>query len=77
MFELSFHSLRHAFVSALANAGVSPDMRQALAGHSTAAMSENYTHRGLDPLRAAIALLPPVTGSGIGLPGGAAAGEHG
>jgi integrase len=77
VYELSFHSLRHAFVSALANAGVSPDMRQALAGHSTAAMSENYTHRGLDPLRAAIALLPPVTGIGTGSPGTAAAGERG
>jgi site-specific recombinase XerD len=32
--SLSFHSLRHSFVSALANAGVAPDLRQKLAGHS-------------------------------------------
>lgn len=55
---LSFHCLRHAFVSALANAGVAMDLRQALAGHSSAAMSEVYTHRDLAPLRAAVNTLP-------------------
>jgi hypothetical protein len=32
--SLSFHSLRHSFVSALANAGVASDLRQKLAGHT-------------------------------------------
>lgn len=55
---LSFHSLRHSFNSALANAGVSTELRQALAGHSSAAMNENYTHRELSLLRSAVDLLP-------------------
>jgi integrase len=55
---LSFHSLRHSFNSALANAGVSTEIRQALAGHSSAAMNENYTHREVSLLRAAVDLLP-------------------
>ncbi len=57
---LSFHSLRHAFVSALANAGISIETRQALAGHASAAMNLAYTHRELDPLRAAVSVLPSV-----------------
>lgn len=57
---LSFHSLRHAFVSCLANAGVGVEMRQVLAGHASAAMNLVYTHRELDPLRAAVSVLPSV-----------------
>lgn len=55
---LSFHSLRHSFVSRLANAGVSVELRQELAGHASAEMNLSYTHRELAPLRAAIELLP-------------------
>jgi len=58
--SLSFHSLRHSFNSALANAGVDQEIRQALTGHASAAMNEIYTHRQLEPLRAAIAGLPAV-----------------
>lgn len=58
---LSFHSLRHAFVSALANAGISIEMRQALAGHASARMNLAYTHLELDPLRAAVSVLPSVS----------------
>jgi integrase len=58
--SLSFHSLRHSFNSALANAGVDQEIRQKLTGHASAAMNEVYTHRELEPLRAAIAALPPV-----------------
>ena len=32
--RLSFHSLRHSFTSALANAGVSAEVRQKLTGHA-------------------------------------------
>jgi len=56
--RLSFHSLRHTMVSTLANAGVAPDLRQALAGHSSELMSERYTHRGLKLLQAAVEKLP-------------------
>lgn len=61
---LSYHSLRHSFNSALANAGVASDLRQALAGHSSAAMNENYTHREVSLLRAAVNLLPGLPKAG-------------
>jgi integrase len=58
--SLSFHSLRHSFNSALANAGVPQEIRQKLTGHASAAMNEIYTHRDLDPLRKAVGLLPKI-----------------
>ncbi len=58
--SLTFHSLRHSFNSALANADVAQEIRQKLTGHSTAQMNEIYTHRELEPLRAAIAKLPSI-----------------
>lgn len=51
----SFHSLRHGFISAMANAGIAPELRQKLSGHSTADIHRKYTHLELDPLRQAIA----------------------
>jgi len=56
--SLSFHSLRHSFNSALANADVAQEIRQKLTGHASAQMNEVYTHRELEPLRKAIAKLP-------------------
>jgi integrase len=56
--SLSFHSLRHSFNSALANADVPQEIRQKLTGHASAAMNEVYTHRELEPLEKAIAKLP-------------------
>jgi|SRR5581483_1441970 len=56
----SFHSLRHSFNSALANAGIAREMRQVLTGHASERMNEIYTHRELEPLRTAIAALPNV-----------------
>jgi integrase len=58
--SLSFHSLRHSFNSALANADVAQEIRQKLTGHASAAMNEVYTHRELEPLRQAIAKLPRI-----------------
>jgi integrase len=57
---LSFHSLRHSFNSAMANAGVSQEIRQKLTGHSSAEMNRVYTHHELEPLRAAVATLPAI-----------------
>jgi integrase len=37
--SLSFHSLRHGFVSAMANAGVAQELRQKLTGHASAEMN--------------------------------------
>ena len=58
--SLSFHSLRHSFNSAMANAGVSQEIRMKLTGHSSAEMNKGYTHHELEPLRAAIAVLPGI-----------------
>jgi integrase len=58
--SLSFHSLRHSFNSAMANAGVSQEIRMKLTGHSSAEMNKGYTHHELEPLRAAIAAIPAV-----------------
>jgi integrase len=57
---LSFHSLRHSFNSALANAGIGREVRQVLTGHASERMNELYTHHEIEPLRAAIAALPRV-----------------
>jgi integrase len=58
--SLSFHSLRHSFNSALANADVAQEIRQKLTGHASAQMNEVYTHRELEPLRQAIVKLPRI-----------------
>ena len=58
--SLSFHSLRHSFNSAMANAGVPQEIRQKLTGHSTAEMNKIYTHHELESLRTAISVIPSV-----------------
>ena len=58
--SLSFHSLRHGFVSAMANAGVSTEIRQKLTGHASAEMNAQYTHHELTPVREAIGVIPPI-----------------
>ena len=59
---LSFHCLRHSFISGLANAGIGVEMRQALAGQSSAEVNMIYTHRELAPLREAMKSLPGLNG---------------
>jgi len=54
----TFHALRHSFISALANAGVSLEHRKLLAGHTEEAMTEGYTHTEVETLRAAVDRLP-------------------
>jgi integrase len=60
---LSFHSLRHSFVSILKDTGANEAVAMALAGHETKAVSRNYTHMDEDVLRAAVDRLPDVTAS--------------
>jgi integrase len=57
----TFHALRHSFTSALANAGVAPELRMKLTGHTTEAVHRGYTHHELETLRAAIGKLPEIT----------------
>jgi integrase len=54
----SFHSLRSSFVSAMANAGVAPEIRQKLSGHTTEDAHQRYTKLEMDPLRKAINSIP-------------------
>jgi integrase len=58
--SLSFHSLRHSFNSAMANAGISSEVRQKLTGHSSAQMNAQYTHHELEELRAAVSVIPRI-----------------
>jgi integrase len=60
--QLSFHSLRHSFASALANVSVSPDVRMKLTGHQSIDVHQRYTHVQLEPLKKAIAALPRLNG---------------
>jgi integrase len=54
----SYHSLRHSFTSALANAGVSSELRRKLTGHSTEESHKTYTHFELETIRQAVAAIP-------------------
>lgn len=56
----TFHALRHSFTSALANAGVSPELRMKLTGHKSAAVHRGYTHLELETLKTALGKLPSV-----------------
>ena len=56
--SLSFHSLRHYFVSQLAAHGVAADVRKRLAGHSDAKTHAVYSAHELTSLRLAVDALP-------------------
>jgi len=58
--SLSFHSLRHGFVSFLQAAGVGVETRQELVGHASAAMNAIYSHADMEVKRRAISLLPSI-----------------
>lgn len=61
--DCGFHSLRHTFVSLCAAGGVPQSVVQSLVGHGSPAMTQHYTHIGLETAQNAIALLPDVTGT--------------
>ena len=65
--NLSFHSLRHSFNSAMANAGIAQEIRQKLTGHTSAETNKVYTHHELEPLRAAVGAIPSLRLSAAGL----------
>jgi integrase len=58
VYTLSYHSLRHSFSSALANAGVPEELRMKLTGHKTRDAHATYTHHELEALRHAVTRLP-------------------
>jgi integrase len=57
VYRLSFHSLRHTFISIMANAGISKEMRMKLAGHTSSA-HDRYTHLEIQTLRGALKSFP-------------------
>lgn len=58
--ERGFHSLRHTYVSALANAEVETDVRKKLAGHTDDESHAIYSHHEVKTLAAAINKLPSI-----------------
>jgi integrase len=54
----SFHSLRHSFVSVLANSGVSIEVRRKLTGHASDEMNRVYSHYELETIRQAVSAIP-------------------
>lgn len=57
---LSFHSLRHTATSVMANAGVSPELRMKVTGHSTLKVHAGYTHLETETLREAVDKMPKI-----------------
>jgi integrase len=55
---LSFHSLRHSFVTWMSNAEVPAEVRKKMSGHSTDAAHAAYTSLEIGTLTAAVAKLP-------------------
>jgi len=58
----TFHSLRHSFVSRLANADVSADVRKAMAGHDSDEAHARYTHLKFEKQSEALAKLAKLGG---------------
>jgi integrase len=58
---LTFHSLRHSLISALANAGVNQQTVKNIVGHASDRINDAYTHIGQDTMDKAVALLPDIT----------------
>ncbi|MDB4438098.1 site-specific integrase [bacterium] len=56
--SLSFHSLRHSFVTWMSNAEVPAEIRKKMSGHSTDAAHAAYTSLEFGTLAAAVAKLP-------------------
>ena len=56
----SFHSLRHFYVTSMANADVPADVRQTLSAHKSADVHSLYTHHDRQTLDNAVATLPPL-----------------
>ena len=42
----------------MANAGIAQEVRMKLTGHASVEMNKAYTHHDLEPLRAAVSVIP-------------------
>lgn len=59
--EVTFHSLRHSFVTMLKSTGASNAMAEMIVGHESPAISRHYTHLAEDDTTDAISKLPDYT----------------
>jgi integrase len=59
--SLTFHSLRHSAISALANEGVPEEIRMKISAHSDRTVHARYTHHEESVLRDSVAKLPPLS----------------
>lgn len=59
-YDLSFHSLRHTFVSHLQDAGVARSVVQDMVGHENAEINRIYTHLDRDTKKTAMQKLPDI-----------------
>jgi integrase len=66
--RLSFHSLRHSFNSAMANADVPLEIRQKLTGHASKDMNRHYTHLELATVRRAVESISRLPGKAADTP---------
>lgn len=57
---VSFHSLRHTFVSMSVSAGVPLDVVRQIVGHASTKMTEHYSHASDEALAKAVNAIPPV-----------------
>jgi integrase len=54
----TFHAFRHSFTSAMANAGIAPELRMKITGHKSAKVHAGYTHHELAVLKGAVEKIP-------------------
>jgi integrase len=60
--SLGFHSLRHTFVSELANSDVPAEVRQKISGHKSNRVHERYTHIETETKRKAMTKMRGIVG---------------
>jgi integrase len=62
--KLTFHSLRHGFVSRMEHNGTARKVRMSIVGHASESVHDIYTHSDGKAAREAIAKLPSVLQGG-------------
>ncbi|MCE9616693.1 MAG: tyrosine-type recombinase/integrase [Lentisphaerae bacterium] len=65
---VGFHSLRHATISLMREAGAAQSVSMAIAGHSSREVHQLYTHTDEAAMRRAVLTIPGVMGDALALP---------
>lgn len=58
--EVSFHSIRHCFVSMASSSGVPMDVIRQIVGHASTSMTEHYSHASVEALSKAVNAIPDI-----------------